>query len=173
MKQIIYTFIVVLLSSFLYPTSDLFALDNTTNSSRNAFEKLGVILTDDSANTYFAGDTILIRGRVTDKKEYALIYIENVQSGEEISKLAHTDTNGNFQIPVSLPNVVGKYYFIVASGNSFTSSLPQYITLVPKINTPSTLISPTQSISPVITYDKLMPYLFFGHDMWANMSIEQ
>lgn len=152
--------------------SDTFAVDNATSSSRNAFEKLGVILTEDAANTYFAGDTILIRGRVTDKKEYALVYIENIQSGEDISELARTDANGNFQIPISLPNVVGKYYFIVASGNSFTSSLPQYIILVPKTNTLSTT-STTQSIAPVIIYDKAMPYLFFGHDMWADMRLEQ
>ncbi|MBX9808901.1 carboxypeptidase-like regulatory domain-containing protein, partial [Candidatus Gracilibacteria bacterium] len=172
MKKIIYIGILLLLSVFFYGSSDIFAVESVINSSRNAFEKLGVILTEDSANAYFVGDTILIRGRVTDKKEYALVYIENVQSGEDVSELAHTDSNGNFQIPVTLPNVVGKYYFIVASGNSFTSSLPQYITLVPKTNL-SSIESNTQSISPVIVYDRNMPYLFFGQDMWADMQLEQ
>ena len=132
MKQIIYICIVLLLSVFFYKNTDTFAIESTTNSSRSAFEKLGVILNEDAANTYFVGDSILIRGRVTDKKEYALVYIENVETGEDISGLARTDASGNFQIPISLPNIAGKYYFIVASGNSFTSSLPQYITLIPR-----------------------------------------
>lgn len=135
------------------------------------FQSLGIELTDSIATTYFAWDSILIQGRVTNRKEYAFLYLQNIQTKEEITELVRTDASGNFRIPVSLPKTEWKYYIIIASGNSFESSTPQTLTLLPK-STARNRVNPTQFVLPRIVYWGY-PYLSIGSDRWANMSIEQ
>lgn len=139
--------------------------------SIKTFENLGIELDHDISNTYFAWDAILIQWRVTNKKEYAFLYLQNISTKEETTELVRTDMYGNFQIPVSLPRGNWKYYIIIASGNSFTSSTPETLFLVPRNN--NTIQTPvTQSISPVIVYGE-HPYLSIGSERWASMKIEQ
>ena len=64
--------------------------------------------------TYFEGDAILISGRVTNGRDYAFAFLQNVKTGEEFKAGTRTDGSGNFSIPFSLPTQSGKYYIIVA-----------------------------------------------------------
>lgn len=64
--------------------------------------------------TYFEGDAILISGRVTNGRDYAFAFLQNVKTGEEFKAGTRTDSSGNFSIPFSLPTQSGKYYIIVA-----------------------------------------------------------
>lgn len=82
--------------------------------------------------TYYAGDSILISGHVTNGRDYAFAFLQNIQTGEEFKAGIRTDARGNFSIPFSLPTTSGKYYVVVAGGNSFSSTLIETITIVPR-----------------------------------------
>lgn len=75
-------------TNFIYANSST----STTVLSSQSFQKLGIEIEESIAGTYFAGDGILIRGRVTNKKEYAMVFLQNAQTGEEFSELARTDS---------------------------------------------------------------------------------
>lgn len=96
----------------------------------HVFSSLGVQFTTSLSNTYFAGDSILIEGKVTDKKEYVMIYLESESTKKEYSTLIRVEKNGRFTFPFTLPKIPGKYYFVVASGNSFQTSTPEYMMLL-------------------------------------------
>lgn len=141
--------------------------------SNNIFVKLGIELKENIANTYYTGDNILIRGRVTDNKKHVIFYLRNINTWEEISDLYSTNTNGSFQIPVAFPNGEWKYYIIIASGNSFAISNPEIITLINKNTLSSGNTLPfSNTLRPNIVYEK-SPYLYFGSNMWSNMKIIQ
>ena len=73
--------------------------------SVRTFEKLGIQLSEKITTEYYAGDSVLIQGRVTNKKEYAFFYLQNINTKEELTELVHTDANGYFRIPVALPKI--------------------------------------------------------------------
>lgn len=143
----------------------------TTVLSTESFQKLGIELRENLANNYYTGDGILIRGRVTNKKEYAMVFLQNAKTGEELSELARTDSSGYFEIPFSLPKVAGKYYIVIASGNSFESSTPETITIVSRSITPDSGATILSTL-PSMVYDTAS-YLSFGSGVWSNMSINQ
>ena len=58
----------------------------------SVFRDLGIELLDPVAQTYYVGDAILIHGRVTDNREYALVYLKHITTGESISELVDTDS---------------------------------------------------------------------------------
>ncbi len=163
----------LLLSLVYIADSHIYASDPLMGSELaiHVFSSLGIELKQDIVSTYFVGDGILIEWRVTNKKEYAFLYLQNMKSKEEKSVLVRTDASGNFQIPVSLPTIEWKYYVIVASGNSFASSTPQIITLIPKNRVTNTAAS-LPDIRPTIVYDKY-PYISIGSEKWASMQIVQ
>jgi hypothetical protein len=121
----IFILVFLVLVSFV-PSSGVVALSSTTS----VFRELGIELIDPIADTYYAGDAILIRGRVTDKRPYALIYIKNISTGESISELAETSKSGEFSLPLSLSSSEGEYSLVVASGNSFNTSVHYRIRLI-------------------------------------------
>lgn len=171
---------ILLIFIFIFPLSCLFSdyasaepSIQTDILSNNIFIKLGIELKENIANIYYTGDNILIRGRVTDKKQYVIFYLKNIDTWEEISDLYPTNSNGSFQIPVTFPNVVWKYYIIIASGNSFSISNPEIITLINKNTALSGNTFPfSNTIKPIIVYEK-SPYLYFGSNIWANFKIIQ
>ncbi len=116
-------------------------------------------------------DGILIRGRVTNKKEYAMVFLQNAKTGEEFSLLAHTNVSGYFEIPLSLPKLAWKYYIVIASGNSFESSTPESITLLSRDTISHTWFVRLANI-PNLIYDT-SSYISFGSGVWANMLIQQ
>jgi uncharacterized protein YkwD len=134
------------------------------------FRELGIDLIDPIADTYYAWDGILIHGRVTDGRRYALIYLKNISTGESISELAETSSLGEFSYPLSLPAPEWDYSLIIASGNSFNTSLHYSIRLIANqaIATPSTSVGIRPIFSPTPT-----PYLSVGTDIWAALSITQ
>jgi hypothetical protein len=87
---------------------------------QNIFSSLGVSLLTPISNTYFAGDHILIEGRVTDGKKILLSYIENSATEEEVTRLISTDETGYFRAVLSFPKNPGVYSLILASGNAFS-----------------------------------------------------
>lgn len=71
---------------------------------KDTFANLGVKLTNSISNTYFTDDSILIRGNVTIKKDYAIIYLEEKSTGKKtVTKLTKTDKNGNFSYLLHFP----------------------------------------------------------------------
>lgn len=139
--------------------------------AQQTFNTLGIELKNDLSNTYYTGDSILIQWRVTNKKEYAFLYIQNIATKAETTKLVRTDSNGNFQIPVELPKDAWRYYIILASGNSFSSSAPEILYLVPNTAAINTKTSQIQ-IAPSIVYWQ-NPYISIGEGNWATMQITQ
>ena len=163
----IFIFIFLVSSSFCsWGVSQVQAI----STPMSVFRELGVELSDPIADTYYAWDAILIRGRVTDGKQYALIYIKNIATGESISELAETTTTGEFSYPLSFPRFEWNYSLIIASGNSFNTTIHQTIELVANrsIATPSA----SMSIRPIFVPTP-SPYLSIGSDIWATMTIQQ
>jgi uncharacterized protein YkwD len=106
-----------------------------------------------------------------NKKEYAFLFIQNVATKIETTKLVRTDSSGNFQIPVELPKDAWKYYIILASGNSFSSSTPETLYLVPNTAAINTKTSQTQIVPNIVYWQN--PYISIGEGNWATMQIVQ
>lgn len=142
----------------------------TISSTTSIFRELGIELSDPVADTYYVGDAILIRGRVTDGRQHALIYLKNIKTGESISELAETSATGEFSYPLSFPVSEGEYTLIIASGNSFNTQVHYQIQLVANqvIGTSSAPIG----IRPIFVPTP-SPYLSIGSDVWAMMTIQQ
>ncbi len=170
MKHIIRYFL-IWLSFFVFLQGTLATSYIWASRPFTVFQSLWVELKEKIATTYYAWDGLLIQGRVTNSREYAFLYLQNINTKKETTQLVRTDIYGNFRIPINLPKIEWKYYIIIASGNSFGASTPEIITLIPR-NTPKNVDSPSLFISPYIVYDDL-PYLNIGSDKWANMQIDQ
>lgn len=142
--------------------------------SEGTFSDLGIRLTKSISNTYFTEDSVLIQGKVTLKKEYALIYLEEKSTGKKVvTELAKTDKNGNFSYLLRFPKQAGEYYFIVAGGNSFETTNPPLIKLVKEDD----LIYPEIPASrflfrPVVT-DTSKPYIVLPKNTWASLEISR
>ena len=139
-------------------------------ASISTFRELGIELRENIADTYYVWDAILIRGRVTDGRQYALIYIKNTRTDESISELAETTTTGEFQLPISLPKSDWEYSLIIASGNSFNTTIHHTIRLVG--NRAIAIPSVSIGIRPIFVPTP-SPYLSVGPDIWASMTIQQ
>ncbi len=161
-------FFILLICLSMFPQWDIYATGTTTSLS--TFRELGIELKENIADTYYVWDAILIRGRVIDGRQYALIYLKNITTGESISELAETITTGEFQMPISLPKSEWDYSLIIASGNSFNTTIHYKIHLVANraIATPSVSVG----IRPIFTTTP-SPYLSIGSDTWATMTIER
>ena len=53
-----------------------------------------------------------------------MVYIKSQKDSTDFSRLIRVDENGKFRAAISLPQVAGQYYFVLASGNSFQT--PSY-----------------------------------------------
>ena len=157
--------IFLVLVSFV-PSSEVVAISSTTS----VFQSLGIDLIDPIADTYYIWDAILIRGRVTDGRQNVLIYLKNISTGESISELAETSTTGEFSYPLSFPRLEWNYSLIIASGNSFSTTIRYPIELVAN----RTIAPPSASVAirPVFSPTPA-PYLSIGSDIWAMLTIDQ
>ncbi len=102
-----------------------------------------------------------------------MIYLESEKDKTEYSSLIRVEKNGRFKFPFTLPKISGKYYFILASGNSFQTTEPESINLVeresityPEIQGESLAFKPTLITG---TY----PYISLPPQSWATLSIQQ
>ena len=98
--------------------------------SRKEFSPLSVELTRPIANTYIAGESVSIAGKVTSGDKYVMSYIENRKTGKKISQSYRTLENGSFDIVLRLPSEAGEYYIVIAGGMSFETTTPSRILLV-------------------------------------------
>ena len=164
------TLLILLLVSVSFCTSSWVSATSHISSSTSVFRELGIDLIDPIADTYYVWDAILIRGRVTDGRQDALIYLKSISTGESISELAETSTIGEFSYPLSFPHLEWDYSLIIASGNSFNTTIRYPIELVANqaIATPGVSLG----IRPIFT-PAPAPYLSIGPDIWATLSITQ
>ncbi len=96
----------------------------------NIFQSLSVRLETSLSNTYFSGESIVLRGRVLDGKKSVIVYLQNSSSHIEKSELIPVKVDGTFEGVFTFPNESGKYTLILASGNSFQTTLSAPLTLV-------------------------------------------
>ena len=137
------------------------------------FSPLWIILSTKLSNTYFAGDSILIEGKVIDKKEYVMVYLQSEKEKQDYSLLVRVEKNGKFKFPFPLPKLSGKYYFVIASGNSFETTTPESIVLLDRENlTYPEILSWSIAFKPSITYTST-PYIPLPSDTWGSMTITQ
>ncbi|MBP9779585.1 hypothetical protein KBD33_03100 [Candidatus Gracilibacteria bacterium] len=109
--------------------------NNPTSISKKTFDttsffKFSILLSKKLSNTYLAGDSIIIEGKVVDKKEYVMVYLQSEKDKQEYSTLVRVEKNGKFKFPFTLPKIPGTYYFVIASGNSFQTTEPEVLHLV-------------------------------------------
>lgn len=168
MKKLL--FLVFFLLS-IFPISEYPIFASVETLSNSAFQDLNIELTEGIARKSYTEDGILIRGRVLDKNKYVLFFLKNIDTDEEIMESAQTDIGGNFQIPVSLPKKEGKYMIILTSGLSFRTSITETIELVARNDGSQNPIS-ILPIRPNIVYGD-HPYLYFGSDMWGEITLIQ
>lgn len=138
-----------------------------------AFSDLGVVLSKYISNTYFIGESILLEWRVLDKKEYVMIYVQSQADKTDYSQLVKLDSNGKFKFAFTLPKTPGKYFFVLASGNSFETTTPESIVLIdpasliyPVITTGSTLIK------PYLVTDQ-SSYIPLPENTWGSLMLTQ
>lgn len=162
--------VLIFLVSVSFLSSSYISQAQAISSTTSVFRELGIELIEPIADAYYVWDTILIHGRVTDGRQYALIYLKNIVTGESRSELAETTTTGEFSYPLSFHGPEWDYSLIIASGNSFNTSLHYSIRLVAN----QTIVVPvsSQGIRPVFS-STLPPYLSIGSDIWASMTITQ
>ncbi len=174
MNKILLVLVVFISFFWFYPVSTFADSSiHTSVLSNTTFSKLGIELKENIADTYYTGDGLLIIGRVTDNKKYVIFYLRNIDSWEEVSDLYPTNVDGSFRIPIALPNIVWKYYIIIASGNSFETTNPEVLRLIDKssISSADKIVS-SISMKPTIVYGKF-PYLYFGSNIWTTLKITQ
>lgn len=106
MQKVLALFVLFLAISGSISTTHALTQSQEAISDNSIFSELGIELKEPIAKTYFVGDGILIRGRVTDSKQYALIFLKNTKTGESISRLADTNSTGEFALPLTLPSLV-------------------------------------------------------------------
>jgi Lytic transglycolase/Cysteine-rich secretory protein family len=147
-----------------------------TNIVSDSFAKLGVKVFTPLSNTYFAGDHILIEGKVLDGKKSLLTFLENKTTGEKTTRLISVDDSWSFSFSFVFPKTAGDYYIILASWNSFSGVLPEKIRLIdpsrfsyPTLSTWSLTFSrpkPEVSISGI-------PLLRFPTGVWGTLDLQQ
>jgi hypothetical protein len=143
------------------------------NFDTGVFSSLWVYFTTALSNTYFAGDSILIEGKVLDKKEYVMIYFESENSKKEYSTLVRVEKNGKFKFPFTLPKIPGRYYFVVASGNSFQTSSPEFMNIVsPAELTYPEILTWSLVFRPVLI-DSKTPYVSLPSLTWWTLTVNQ
>ena len=107
---------------------------------KNAFAHLHIALDSSIPTVLFSGESIEIRGHVTDSQRNVLIYLSHASDAiEPISFLAPVDAKGYFRSVLALPKLAGDYTIVIASGNSFNTDTFSTITLID----PTTLTYPT------------------------------
>lgn len=66
---------------------------NTLDTFReDRFSSLGILLNRALPRVYFAGESIGFEGHVTDKKSHVILFLQNQETKEEISRLFDVDT---------------------------------------------------------------------------------
>ncbi len=145
------------------------------NLTKNTFASLGVELSTWLSNTYFTWDAILVKWRVLDNKPYALIYLENKKTKKEYSYLVKTDASWYFQSVLTLPDIVGVYYCIIASGNSFSTETPVEIKLVDpsELTYPIIPVATGSLVRPRVSYISWVPVIQLGESVWGQLTIQQ
>ncbi len=161
--------LVLIVSISFFSVSDV-SQAGSPSSTTSIFRDLGINLIDPIADTYYAWDAILIHGRVTDQRQYALIYLKNIATGESISELADTTTTGEFSYPLALPLSEWDYSLVIASGNSFNTTIHYNIRLVTNKSLPIPVSF--DHIRPIFV-PTTSPYLSIGSNLWATMTVEQ
>lgn len=139
------------------------------------FQEQNVILKQRFANTYFADESILLQGRVTDGKKNVIIYLSRKDTGEEFTFLAETDSAGNFSYPLSFPSLQWEYYFVIASGNSFSGVRPisLYLFSSTEFSYPAFTTSGSIAFSPKIFSNQTHSYMLLPDNFWWVLTIEQ
>lgn len=95
----------------------------------NGFQSLGVVLDAGIPNTYLAGETLRISGKVTDGKEDSLVFLKG-PDGERYSRSMPVE-NGSFSYEIPLLQS-GRYDLVVASGMGFSTSRTQSVFVLPE-----------------------------------------
>lgn len=104
-----------------------------------------------------------------------MIYLENKKTKKEYSHLVKSDASGFFQLPITLPDMAGVYYYIIASGNSFSTNSPIEIKLID----PNDLQYPTlPKYTGSVTHPKLnstlsTPLIQLDAAIWAQFTLQQ
>ena len=141
----------------------------------DVFSHLGVILDSQVPTVLFAGDGIEIVWHLTDGKKYALLYIAwNDWSEVSQNILIPVGNSWIFRTSFILPKTPGQYTFIIASGNSFSTSTFSTIEIIER----STLIYPElpslrSKISPRISTSQNFPSLILPSNTWAELLLSQ
>lgn len=145
------------------------------NLAKDTFVPLGVEVSTTLSNTYFTWDSILVKWRVLDNKPYALIYLENKKTKKEYSYLVKSDASWYFQYVLTFPNSAGVYYFIIASGNSFSTEIPIEIKLVDpsELSYPVIPVATWSLMRPRVSYVSWLPAIQLGESAWGQLTIQQ
>jgi uncharacterized protein YkwD len=151
---------------------------NPSNVHKKSFDatvffKFSVLLSKKLSNTYFAWDTIVIEGKVVDKKEYVMVYLQSEKDKQEYSTLVRVEKNGKFKFPFILPKVSGTYYFVIASGNSFQTTEPEVLHLVdPESLSYPDIPSDSYFYKPVLQ-ENATPYIAMPDGVWGAATLTQ
>ena len=102
-----------------------------------------------------------------------MIYLESESDKTEYSSLVRVESNGKFKFPYTLPKNPGKYYFVLASGNSFHTTQPEVIYLFD-----SSSLSYPDIRSDSLAYKPLLiesttPYIWLPDFVWGEASFIQ
>jgi Cysteine-rich secretory protein family len=141
--------------------------------SKDQFAHLWIEITKPISNTQLIQDTLIIEGRITDKKSYAILYIGTPSWDREITKLSRADAQGNIRFIVPTPNTAWEYYFVVSSGNSFSVEDPSTLVFID----PSTLAYPEIPRSSLVYRPQVLggadPYIRLPAGVWWIMKLSQ
>lgn len=120
------------------------------------------------------GESIEIRGRVTDGQKSVIVYLGNdAETTSPQSFLAQVKKDGTFRTVLTLPRTPGLYSLVLASGNSFNTSIFSTLELIDRNTLSYPLLSGSLAqITPVFVPGR-SPYLALPNGFWGDVSLTQ
>lgn len=102
-----------------------------------------------------------------------MVYLMAESDKTEYSTLQKLDTSGKFSFPFTFPKNPGKYYFVIASGNSFETNTPESLVLLdPALFSYPEIATGSLSLRLNLT-DGVTPYIPLPENTWGRMTLMQ
>lgn len=139
------------------------------------FRSLGIQLDADTPTVYFAGDGVEFSGKVLNGKSNVIVFLQNEDTKEELTKLFSVESGKIFRARLTLPKTPGKYSLVIASGNSFETRNIGYITLISRDTFYTSDVLPETNVRlfPRVEQIDGIPSIALASGLWGNLEMNQ
>ena len=129
----------------------------------------------DTPTVYFAGDGVEFSGKVLNGKSNVIVFLQNENTKEEVTKLFSVESGKIFRARLTLPKTPGKYSLVIASGNSFETRNIGYITLVSRDTFHTSDVLPEVNVRLIPRVEQIdgIPSIALASRLWGSLEMNQ